>query len=258
MFMEERHQQIAEINQNSGKITVAEIVSTYGISDESARRDLRLLEQQGICQRTHGGAIAARQVNLRPPADRDFETMPIYDNYRGIALAAVSMIRENDTVYITSGSFGHIMTALLPNDIRFTVVTNSVDMGKALRRFDNIDVYIAGGKMRQSGSMVDSFATAFVSSLHFDSCFLTGGGLTAAFGLSNGTDETASFQRTVIGNSRRRYLLMPGTKVGQDAFVKVCPVEAFHHVITDGDCAAEQVAAMEEKGVTVTVIEAST
>ncbi len=39
MFMEERHQEIANTIQANGKITVAEITSKYGISDESARRD---------------------------------------------------------------------------------------------------------------------------------------------------------------------------------------------------------------------------
>ena len=38
MFMEERHQEISEIIKINGKITIAEITSKYGISDESARR----------------------------------------------------------------------------------------------------------------------------------------------------------------------------------------------------------------------------
>ena len=52
MFMEERHQEIAEYIHTNGKILVSDIVKKYGISDESARRDLRILEQKGICKRT--------------------------------------------------------------------------------------------------------------------------------------------------------------------------------------------------------------
>ena len=44
MFMEERHQEITETINANGKVTIAEITAKYGISDESARRDLRLLE----------------------------------------------------------------------------------------------------------------------------------------------------------------------------------------------------------------------
>ena len=75
MFIEERHQEISDAIKVNGKITIAEITSKYGISDESARRDLRLLEQKGVCKRTHGGAISIQKISVRPPVDRDFEKM---------------------------------------------------------------------------------------------------------------------------------------------------------------------------------------
>ena len=109
--------------------------------------------------------------------------------------------------------------------------------------------------MRQSGSLVDSLANEFVSRLRFDRCFITGAGLTANFGLSNGTDETATFQRTVIKNSRKRYLLLPSSKIGVDSFIKVCDVDTFDSIITDWDCAEDQITAIEEKGVKITVVE---
>ena len=255
MFMEERHQQIADSIRNNGKITVAEITKQYGISDESARRDLRLLEQKGVCKRTHGGAILPRQVSVRPPADREFSQMPIFDNYREIARKGAGLIQEHDVVYLTGGSFGHILIPFLPRDIHYTVVVNSVETGKELRPFDNIDVYVAGGKMRQSGTMTDSLANEFVSRIHFDLCFITGAGLTADFGLSNGTDETASFQRTVIRNSRRRCLLIPGTKVGVNSFIKVCEAEVFDTIITDWECVEEHISGLEEKGIELIVVE---
>lgn len=111
MFMEERHQEITEMIQRNGKVTIAEITEKYGISDESARRDLRLLEQRGLCKRTHGGAILLQQVSVRPPVDREFKTMPVYENYQEIARRAVTKIKENDIVYLTGGSFGYLMVS---------------------------------------------------------------------------------------------------------------------------------------------------
>lgn len=254
MFIEERHQEIAAAIQANGKITVAEIAGKYGISEESARRDLSLLERKGLCKRTHGGAILLSQVSVRPPADRDFNQMPIFDNYKEIARKAAEKIRPNDIIYMTGGSFGYIMTSLLPTDFPYTVVVNSVDLGKELRQFKNIDVYITGGKMRQSGSLVDSLATEFIRRMHFDLSFLTGAGLTADFGLSNGTDETAAFQRAVMQNSRKCCLLMPSNKIGVDSFIKVCDASRFDSVITDWECAEEPLAALKELGIEVTVV----
>lgn len=253
--MEERHQEIAEIIKKSGKITVAEITEKYGVSDESARRDLRLLEQKNVCKRTHGGAILLQKIGERPDINREFDKMPVYENYRQIAQKAVEIISENSVVYLAGGSFGYIMLSYLPRDIHYTVVINSVDIGKELRKFDNIEVYMAGGRIRQSGSLVDSLAREFVSRIHFDICFITGAGLTAQFGLSNRTDETAAFQRTVIKNSRKKCLLIPGSKIGVDSFIKVCDIGDFDTVITDQDCAEDQLTTIEEKGVKVIVAE---
>ncbi|MBQ9118996.1 MAG: DeoR/GlpR transcriptional regulator [Lachnospiraceae bacterium] len=255
MFMEERQQEILKTIQQNGKITVAEITQKYGISDESARRDLRMLEQKGVCKRTHGGAILLAQVSVRPPLDRDFGKMPVWDNYREIAKRAAAQIRENDVVYLTGGSLGYLMVPFLPREFRYTLVVNSIDIAKDLRAFEKHEVYVVGGKMRQSGSVVDSLASEFVSRIHFDLCFITGGGLTAEFGLSNGTDETAAFQRMVIKNSRKRCLLLSGAKIGVDSFIKVCDAEQFDTLITDWECVEDQIALLEEKGIEIVVVE---
>ena len=133
MFMEERQQEIAEAIARSGKIIIAEIVEKYHISDESARRDLRMLEQKGLCKRTHGGAIRLGQINMIPPRDRDYSAMPVFENYRRIARQAVKLVQENDVIYLTSGSFGFILLSLLPRGVHYTLVVNSVDLAKELR-----------------------------------------------------------------------------------------------------------------------------
>ena len=255
MFMEERHQEITETLRQNGKISIEEITQKYGISDESARRDLRSLEKQGICRRTHGGAILPQSLRNRASADRKFEEMPILNTYREIARAAATMIYENCTVYLTGGSVGYIMLSFLPKDIPYTVIVNSVDLGKELREFKQIEIYLAGGKMRQSGSFVDSLACEFVSRIHFDLCFLTGSGLTAEFGLSNGTDETAVFQHTILNNSRKKCLLMPGVKIGTDSFIIVCSADCFVCIITDWECAEDQLAALREKKIEVITVD---
>ena len=256
MYAEERQREIAQMIEQNGMVSIADLTARYGISSESVRRDLRALEQQGLCKRTHGGAIRPQQVSVLPPRDRNFDEMPIFDNYDRIAAHAVTLIHPGDMVYFTGGSFGFLMLRHLPQDMRFTLVVNNADIAARLRPFTNIDVYLAGGRMRPSGSIVDSMALDFMSRLHFDLCFITGGGLTADFGLSNGTDETAALQRQVIRNARRNVLLMPSQKIGTDAFVKVCDASAFDALITDWDCVEDELLRLEEKGVQVTVVPA--
>jgi len=257
MFIEERHQAILEFIQTNGRISVGDIQEKYDVSVDSARRDLRLLEERGLLKRTHGGAIPIQQVGLCPPRRRDVKNMEVWDNYAAIAKKGAEFIKENDIVYLTSGSVGFIMLKYLPKDIKYTLVLNSVSLADELKFWDNVTVYIVGGRMRMHSttSLVDSFATAFVKNMHFDVCLMTGAGIDAEFGMSNGTDETATFQRAVIENSRKKILLMSNQKIGFKAFIKVCDANKFDTLITDWDAVEDELSRIEESGVKVIVVE---
>ena len=257
MFVEERQKEIFEYIKHNGKIYISDITDKYNISDESARRDLRTLEQKGLCKRTHGGAIMVSQLNIKSNPKRDFSQMSVFPNYQSIAVEAIKHINQNDIVYLTSGSLGYIILKNLPKDISFTIVTNSVDLCQELRAYDNIETYVVGGKMRKSGSVVDSMALEFINKMRFDLCFITGSGLTFEFGLSNGTDETAAFQRAIIHNSIKKVLLIPSEKVGRNAFIKVCDAYDFDFIITDYDCNEDHLALFEERDIKIIVTKES-
>jgi len=255
MFIEERHQSILDFIKTNGRISIGDIQEKYGVSVDSARRDLRLLEERGLLKRTHGGAIPLQQVGLCPPRHRDVLSMEVWDNYAAIAKKGAAFIKENDIVYLTSGSVGFIMLKYLPKDIKFTLVLNSVSLANELKFWDNVTVYIVGGKMRMhsTASLVDSFATAFVKNMHFDVCLMTGAGIDSEFGISNGTDETAAFQRAVIENSRQRVFLMANQKIGFKAFIKVCDANKIDTLITDWDAVEDELNRIRDLGVNVIV-----
>jgi len=257
MFIEERHQAILDIISTKGRIAIGEIQERFDVSVDSARRDLRILEEKGLLKRTHGGAIPIPKVGSLPPRHRDLKSMEVFDNYAAVAKRGAQFVKESDVVYLTSGSVGFIMLKYLPRDFHYTLVVNSVSLADELKFWDNIDVYITGGKMRMhsTASLVDSFATEFAKNMHFDLCLMTGAGLDAEFGFSNGTGETAVFQRTVIENSRKNVLLLPSPKIGFKGFIKVCDAGKFDTLITDWDAVEDELSKIEEAGVQVIVVE---
>lgn len=257
MFIEERHQAILKIIQETGRISIGEIQERFDVSVDSARRDLRILEEQGLLKRTHGGAIPLQQAGMMPPRHREMKEMEVYENYAAIAKKGAEFVKENDIVYLTGGSLGFIMLQYLPRNIKYTLVINSVTLAEELKYWDNVTVYITGGKMRMDGTtpLVDSFATAFVKNMHFDICLMTGGGYDASFGFSNSTDETAAFQRAIIENTRKKILMMPNQKIGFKAFIKVCDTNKFDTLITDWDAVEDELNKIEDAGVQVTIAE---
>ena len=131
MFIEERHKKIPELLNEKQSITNQEIQERFGISYDTAKRDLRLLEEQGLLKRTQGGAIPLRNIGFQPgignlsSKERAQKVLP---NYLAIAKRAVQCIEENDVIYITSASIGYLMVQNLPQKLSCTVVTNSISI----------------------------------------------------------------------------------------------------------------------------------
>lgn len=254
MFIEERHQAILDHIQQNGRISIGEIQQQFDISVDSARRDLRILEEKGLLKRTHGGAIPPSQIGQHAPtAHWNMDAIKINDNIDAIAQKAVGFIQPNDAVYITSGTVGYAMLKYLPANFEYTITTNSVDTAMVLKKFSNIQAYLTGGKMRPNGRIVDAFAQEFVRNMRFDLSFLTGAGFTAEFGISNGTPETAMFQRIIAEHSRKNIALFPAQKLGHNAFLKDVDAGKFDVLITDHEAVEEELLRLEESGIQIII-----
>ena len=59
MYAEERRAAIAEESRSAGRVRVADLAARFDVAPETIRRDLDVLESEGVLQRVHGGAIAA-------------------------------------------------------------------------------------------------------------------------------------------------------------------------------------------------------
>lgn len=256
MFMEERHKEILSLLQKEGRIKASEIQLMFNIGFDTARRDLRILEEKGLLKRTHGGAIPAFPRGYTPPptyTPRDITE--IKDNYWAIAKHATTYIKEHDVIFLTAASVGYFMAQSLPKDFHFTAVTNSIIIAELLRHYANISTILVGGEMGGKGQFTDSFATEFVKNIRFDISFLTSAGFTADFGMSIQKSKGVGFLQAVVQSSKCNIALYPNEKLGFESILKVCPADKFDKLITDWDAVEEELIKIEEKGVEVIVVE---
>ena len=241
MFIEERHQAILAWLREKGSITTGDIQEQYGVSYESAKRDLRILEEKGLLKRTHGGALPLHQVALGRPAKktiRDIET--VRDNYLLIALRAVSMIQDNDVIFLTSATVCYLMAQNLPDGIRIRVVTNSIE---------------DSGEMDDKGNCYDAIAIETIKRLRFDKCFITSAFISAQFGLSIQKTAAISFFNAVMDSARQTIGLFPREKIGFDSIVSICPADRLDVMITDWDASEDDLKLFDEKGIEIVIVE---
>ncbi len=256
MFIEERHQKILEILETKGSISTSEIQRKFCVGYDSAKRDLRILEEKGLLKRTHGGAIAVRQIGSGKPSNvtcKDFTEVKL--NYLTIAKKAVSMINDHDVVFITSASVGFLMAQNIPEDLKIRVVTNSIIIAEELRKKQNVSVILLGGEMDNKGNCYDAFAIETIKKLRFDKCFLTSAAISAKFGLSIQKSQAISFWNAVIDSSRKAIGLYPTEKIGIDSIISICPANRLSTIITDWDALEEDLVQFDELGIELVITE---
>lgn len=251
MFAEERRAKILEFLHQEKRVLAKDLADKFQISIDSIRRDLSIMEEQGLLKKTHGGAIPAANVRMapRPPEERYGEGSP---QQNAIAKLAVSYIRENDTVFIGSSSAHYALLKHLPERMPLTIITNCMRVADVLREREWIDTYLIGGRVKQSGNITDVLANEFVRQFTIDVSFVTGGGVSEN-GISVATPEVAAFGRAVSSVSRHRIGLATYNILGTDAFAKSGPIQGLDLIITDEDADPEAIERIRALGVKVVI-----
>lgn len=258
MFIEERHQSILNMLNEKGSITTGEIQEKFSMSYDSAKRDLRILEEKGLLKRTHGGAIPLKKIGFGGEChdlSAKERVVAVKENYLEIAKKAVAMIENKDVIYITGASIGFLMAQNLPAHLCCTVVTCSISIAEELRRYENMTVIVTGGEMERNGSFYDAFTIEMLNRLRLDKCFITSACISPKFGISIQKSRNIGVVNAVINSSKVKIGLYPTEKIGFDSIVSICPANRLDYIITDWDASKEDLKQFDEQGIEVIVVE---
>ena len=116
MYAAERHQVLVRRARELGRLEVTQVAAELGVTTETIRRDLTVLERQGLLRRVHGGAIAADRLELRARAsrDRDVDARRREGPHRQGRARPSS--RPPTTILLDAGTTTARLATLLPDD----------------------------------------------------------------------------------------------------------------------------------------------
>lgn len=256
MYIEERHQAILELLKQNGSISTTDIQKKFLVGYESAKRDLRILEEKGLLKRTHGGALPIRQVAASRPANSTIKDYgEIKQNYFLIAKKAIQMIENNDVIFLFPVTVCYFIAQNLPDNLKLRVVTNSIIIAEELRDRENISVILLGGEMDKKGNCYDEIAIDTIKRLRVDKCFISSAAISADFGMSIQRTSAIPFFNAVMDSSKRKIGLFPKEKIGFDSIVSISPAKRLDVLVTDWDVLEEELCLFREKGIEVIVVE---
>ncbi len=133
MYAEERQDAIATLVAQRGRIGVAALADTFGVTTETVRRDLAALERLGLLRRVHGGAVPTSALTVMELGVSERHGTRAADKER-IARAALELVPPSGgSVLIDAGTTTGRMARLLPTDRDLVVVTNAVPVAARWR-----------------------------------------------------------------------------------------------------------------------------
>ncbi|GAB3278942.1 DeoR/GlpR family DNA-binding transcription regulator [Kineosporia babensis] len=252
MFADERRQRILELVRANGAVSLRELARVSGSSEVTVRRDLRLLESQGLLDRRHGGAVSTGGLSHEPSYSEKSGVASREKNAIG-ALAA-GLVEEGDAICVGAGTTTQAFARHLVGFRELTVVTNSVLVAQELARSRTIEVVMTGGTLRGSiFALVGSVAEQALSGMRVRRTFMSGNGLTAERGLSTPNLVVAGVDRALAAAAEEIVVLADHTKIGLETMAQTLPVESIDHLVTSEQCPAEAVAQFRANGVQVHV-----
>ncbi|MGV9797885.1 DeoR/GlpR family DNA-binding transcription regulator [Mycobacterium sp. NPDC003449] len=248
MLPVERHEAIVEAVGTAQAVSTDELVRRLGVSAETVRRDLALLEERGALRRVHGGAAAVADRRVIEPSYTE-RTIIRHQAKAQLARVAVGQLQPGQTVVIDIGTTAAAVAQAIPRGFAGTVITPSLPVAVELADRPEIEVLIAGGRVRAGDLACSNAKTkAFFADIYADIALLGSGGVDARAGLTDFHLDEIDVRRTIIANSARSYILADSSKLGQVAPYRVCELGAVDGLITDQNTDPAVAAAIEETG----------
>jgi DeoR family fructose operon transcriptional repressor len=227
----ERHRRILELITERRAVRVSALSELLGVSEVTIRRDLEELEQRGLLERTHGGAISARRMSAEPAYGEAIASFQ--EEKRRIGEAAAALVEPGETIFLNGGTTTlQVFRSLSTRGV--TVVTNHVGMALATDDAE-LELHLIGGEYRaNSNSCVGAFATDSLRRVFATKAFIGVEGISRRSGLTTPAAPEAEIARVMIEQTQGEVIVVADhSKIGTVADFAIAPLSAVSTLVTD-------------------------
>ena len=169
MYQQERMDEIMKILKENHYVTVDYLVKEIKYSPASIRRDLTLLQKQGLITRSYGG-VTYKDANSSPFR---FRQHSMKGAKNAIAKKAASLVKNGDVIFIDGSSTTQYLGPYLINKNGLTVVTCNMLLADFLSEH-GVNTYCTGGRVVEyPGILGGSFMLETLSKFNFDIAFVS-------------------------------------------------------------------------------------
>jgi DeoR/GlpR family transcriptional regulator of sugar metabolism len=240
----ERRRRIAEMLDESGALRIGDLTAMFNVTDETIRRDLTLLEEEGLLTRAHGGALATA-LRIETPYGRRLSSHA--DEKDQFGRAAAKLVNDGSTIIVDSGTTMRAFVQRLRTKRDLVDITNGVNHVNELLANPTTTLVMTGGVIRRTTlGAVGDLAVATLETLRADHTFIATHGFSTTDGLTYPSFEEVAVKRAMIAAGAEVTLLADGSKCGCTSMVRIASLNALNRIVTSAPIPADEQRKLEK------------
>jgi DeoR/GlpR family transcriptional regulator of sugar metabolism len=212
------------------KVLSTDLSKQMKVSDDTIRRDIQRLSEEGKVIKFHGGALSPSFHNTHASSNDVYA----YHQKKIIAQKAVKLIKNGMFVLTTGGTTIIEMARALPQDLHATFISGSIPALAEYILHPNINVISIGDKISKDSKItVGSDAISRIKELKVDLCILGVSAINLENGVSDNDWEIVQVKRAMIEASQKVVCLTISEKINSRQPFQVCEIKKIDTLITE-------------------------
>ena len=232
MLAVERRKLILEKVHAEKKVIVSELSKEFDVSEETIRRDLDKLADEGHVIKSYGGAVINEIGSIDLPFNVRWKSNSV--GKQKIADLVSREIKDGEHIFLDASTTAVFIAKNIKQKKHLTVITNSIENLLELSDVSGWDIISTGGLLKAgSMSLLGKRATESIERYNADKVFLSCKGVDILKGVTEGKDETAAIKQNMLDAAKKIYLTVDSSKFDKVAFSTICPLNRIDVVVTD-------------------------
>lgn len=248
MLAIERRKEILMKLQAERRVVVSELSQLYDVSEETIRRDLEKLVNDGVAIKSYGGAVINENSNLEIPFNIRKNRNVI--GKQRIAEQIAKMVKDGESIMLDASSTAVYIAKALKEKKNLTIITNSIEIIIELLDMPEWNVFSTGGLTREgSFALVGPQTDKMLKSFHVDKAIISSKGIGKDKSITDSDELHANNKLTMLESAGTRILAVDKSKFGNTAFTAIGSLDDITTVVTDEEPEAGWLQLFEETGV---------
>jgi DeoR/GlpR family transcriptional regulator of sugar metabolism len=248
MLREERLQIILKMLDTDQRVSSVQLSEVLNVSDDTIRRDLNELAENGLLKKVHGGAIPKS-----PSPYKLSERINILHEEKIIlAQKAQQFFKDGQVIILDNGSTNMEVARLMSNDLKATVFTTSIPIAQILCEHPNIDLFMLGGKVfKDAQNTYGTEVVELLSKIRADIFLLGVCGIHHQIGVTMPDWGESVVKRKMTEISAKTIALVTADKLNTAENYVVCSYQQIDVMLTDNTITESQLVDYQDLGVEI-------